>query len=132
MTTPDPEAAAEQDAARVLVVSSDSAVAAFLVSLLERAGFAAVAGPADEAAAETTSASPPYDLVLVDAETEPVRSIRSLADPQRARTHIAVLGALGAEDTAEAAAVDAGSTTWIARPIDDSDLVSLVGRAARA
>ena len=121
--TPESDQEAEE-AVRVLVVSGDDAAAAFLVALLEREGFTASSAALEEAAATMTAASPALDLVVVDTEFEPVRSIRLLADPDQARTPVVVLGATDDDADLTDEAADAGATAWIARPIDDTDLLS--------
>jgi response regulator NasT len=117
-------------AVQVLVVSSDDAAAGFLVALLERDGFVASSAAIDGAAAALTAASPTPDLVVVDTEIEPVRSIRLLADPDKARTPVVVLGAVDLDDDLTDEAEAAGATAWIARPIDDTDLLAGLREAA--
>ncbi len=131
MTTPESDQAAEE-AIRVLVVSSDDAAAGFLVALLEREGFVASSAAIDEAAATMTAASPAPDLIVVDTEIDPVRSIRLLADPDQARTPVVVLGATDTDDDMTDEADEAGATAWIARPIDDTDLLAGLREAAGA
>ena len=115
---------------RVLVASDDPSAAAFLTALLAREEIAADSGGADTAAASVAGAHPQLELVVVDADPATVRSIRSLADQDRARVPILVLGAtdLGDDDAtvAEATATDAGADVWLRRPVDDHDLVATV------
>jgi response regulator NasT len=119
-----------EEAIRVLVVSGDDDASRFLVALLEREGFVASSAAIDEAAATITAASPAPDLIVVDTEIEPVRSIRLLADPDRARTPVVVLGAIDTDDDMADDAAAAGATAWIARPVDDTDLLAGLREAA--
>jgi DNA-binding response OmpR family regulator len=129
MTTPEPNQEAEE-AIRVLVVSSDDAAAGFLVAFLERHGFIASSVAIGEAAGAISSASPALDLIVVDIEIEVVRSIRLLADPDRARTPVVVLGAIDSDDDMTDDATAAGATAWINRPVDDTELLAGLRAAA--
>ena len=129
MTTSESDQEAEE-AIRVLVVSSDDAAAGSLVALLEREGLIASSAAIAEAAATITAASPAPDLIVVDTEIEPVRSIRLLADPDQARTPVVILGAIDTDDDMTDDAAAAGATAWIARPVDDTDLLAGLREAA--
>ncbi len=106
----------------VLVVGPDRTVAEFLAGVLRRHGHDARSARTDAAAVRVNEDDPP--LVLVDTDLEAVRSIRALADQQRAAVPIVVLGAEGAPAEAADDAVEAGATHHVARPIADTVLVS--------
>ena len=120
----------EPAAPTVLVASADPAVAEFLAALLERDGISSATVTADGAASTVTGADQAVELVLVDTDPATVRSIRSLADQDRARVPIVVLGATDLDadevDAAHASATDAGADVWLPRPIDDTDLLAAV------
>lgn len=105
----------------MLVVGRDDAAISFIAGVLTRAGLDARAVPSMKAAAETNAHAP--RLVVVDADLDVVRSIRSLADPKIAAVDIVVLGTdpAGPDDAAEATA--AGATHHVPRPIAEQLLV---------
>ena len=119
-------------AAQVLVVSDADGAADFVAALLSRDGFVAEGTGFDRAASVALAAQPPFELVIVDAGIEPVRSIRSLADPDRARVPVLVLGPTSATPggpvASEQSASEAGATAWLDRPVDDADLLAAVRR----
>ena len=124
--TPAPESAAPQ----VLVASADPDVAEFLVALLGSEGIVSVPSGADTAASAVSDAEPAFELVLVDTDPRTVRSIRSLADQERGRVRIVVLGADDLEpdetEDATATATGAGADAWVGRPVDDTDLLATI------
>lgn len=110
--------------ARVLVVGADADATGFIADTLSRAGLPARSSDVARAASEVVSASRGYAVVAIDHDLEAVRSIRALADPQRAAVPIVVIGAEGAPSSAAGEARDAGATAWIDRPVSEADLVT--------
>jgi len=110
--------------ARVLVVGADADAAGFIADTLSRAGVPAQPTDVGRAASEVVNAHPGYAVVAIDHDLEAVRSIRALADPQRAAIPIVVIGADGAPAAAAGDAREAGATAWIDRPVSEADLVT--------
>lgn len=106
----------------VLVVGHDATVTEFLAAVLRRNGLDARSARADAAAVRVNEDGPA--LVLVDTELDAVRSIRALADQQRAAVPIVVLGADGAPTAAADDAITAGASHHVSRPIVDAVLVN--------
>ncbi len=114
--------------ARVLIVGPDADAASFLAAVLNRAGIATRAVATNQAASEVVSAHPPFSVVLLDADTEALRSIRALADPRRAAIPTVMLGQPGAPAAAATEARGQGATFWVERPVDEATLIRGVQR----
>ena len=81
----------------------------------------------DDVAIELASSFPAFDAVLGDGIGEPmVRRIRNLADPDRAATPIVILAPYNAAEKESDTAVAAGATSYLTKPIAETDLVGAV------
>lgn len=120
------------DATQVLVVGADADATGFIADTLSRANLPARSSDVARAASEVIKADPGYAVVAIDHDLEAVRSIRALADPQRAAIPIVVIGAEGAPTSAAGDARDAGATAWIDRPVSEADLVTGMRRMVDA
>lgn len=112
---------AETTGALVLVVGRDDDAITFLAALLRQHEIDARPVPSSRAAAEANVQAP--RLVIVDRDPAAVRSIRALADAKRAGVDLIVLGRDSTADGEETAALEAGATHFVARPISSDTLV---------
>ncbi len=114
--------------ARVLIVGPDPDASGFIAATLNRAGIASRAVSTGRAASEVATAEPPFAVVLLDADSEALRSIRALADQRRASVPTVMLGQLNAPAAAATEAREQGATYWVDRPVDEATLVRGVQR----
>jgi DNA-binding NtrC family response regulator len=117
------------DAARVLVVDDDAGVVAFLVEVLEDAGFRAE-GLTDPAEALARVEAEPFDLVVSDVEMPGLRGpdLMRAIHGRRPDQLVLLMTAFGSVDMA-VDAVRAGACDFVSKPFSPDRIVLAVERA---
>ncbi|MCB9535343.1 MAG: sigma-54-dependent Fis family transcriptional regulator [Myxococcales bacterium] len=117
------------DAARVLVVDDDAGVVAFLVEVLEDAGFRAE-GLSDPAEALARVEAEPFDLVVSDVEMPGLRGpdLMRAIHARRPDQLVLLMTAFGSVDMA-VDAVRAGACDFVSKPFSPDRIVLAVERA---